>query len=89
MTFGMRNAGNTFQRLMDSVRAGSPGFAYLDDVLEASPNGQQHTADLGDVFQRLRAAELVVNAEKYQFAVSELYLLPQPPRLCRQDLAAV
>jgi len=75
MTFGMRNAGNTFQRLMDRVMAGSPGFAYLDDVLVASPNRQQHTSDLRDVFQRLRAAGLVVNAEKCLFAVPELDFL--------------
>ena len=39
MTFGMRNAGNIFQRLMDQVLADcAPAFAYLDDALIGSPS---------------------------------------------------
>ena len=75
MTFGMRNAGSTFQRLMDRVLAGSNAFAYLDDVLVASPTAEQHAADLEDLFSRLRQGGLVVNAEKCQFAVPELDFL--------------
>jgi hypothetical protein len=60
---------------MDRVMAGSPGFAYLDDVLVASADAQQHTADLRDVFSRLRKAGLVINAEKCQFAAAELDFL--------------
>ena len=37
MPFGMRNAGNMFQRLMDRVGAGMDFvFIYLDDILVAS-----------------------------------------------------
>ena len=60
---------------MDRVMAGSPGFAYLDDVLVASADAQQHTADLRDVFSRLRKAGLVINAEKCQFGAAELDFL--------------
>jgi len=37
MTFGLRNAGNTFQRLMDRILAGLDFvFVYLDDVILAA-----------------------------------------------------
>ena len=76
MTFGMRNAGNTFQRLMDRVMADcSPAFAYLDDVLIGSPTREQHLLDVADVFQRLQAAGLVINAEKCQFGMESLDFL--------------
>ena len=75
MMFGMRNAGNTCQRFMDRVMAASPEFAYLDDVLVASADAQQHAADLRDVFLRLRKAGLVVNGEKCLFAAAELDFL--------------
>jgi hypothetical protein len=37
MLFGLRNAGMTFQRLMDSILGSLPfAFVYLDDILVAS-----------------------------------------------------
>jgi Reverse transcriptase (RNA-dependent DNA polymerase) len=43
--FGLRNAGQTFQRLMDSVLAGLPYcFVYMDDVLVACTSPEQHVA---------------------------------------------
>jgi hypothetical protein len=53
MTFGMRNASNTFQWLLDRTLDGlPPAFGYLDDVLVSSPGAtpQQHLADLDDLF---------------------------------------
>jgi hypothetical protein len=76
MTFGMRNAGSTFQRLMDRVVSGLPAvFAYLDDLLIASASMEQHIQDLQEVFSRLQTAGLVVNAEKCLFAVQEMDFL--------------
>ncbi|GFO26782.1 Pol polyprotein [Plakobranchus ocellatus] len=43
MPFGLKNAAQTFQRLMDSVLQGlSCAFVYLDDILVASSSEQQH-----------------------------------------------
>jgi hypothetical protein len=75
MTFGMRNAGNTFQRLMDRVLHGSAGFAYLDDVLVASRTAAEHLEHLRDIFRRFSNAGLVLNAEKCLYAVREVDFL--------------
>jgi hypothetical protein len=76
MTFGMRNAGSTFQRLMDRVVSGLPAvFAYLDDLLIASETMEQHLLDLQNVVTRLKEAGLVINADKCLFAVNELEFL--------------
>ena len=45
--FGLKNAGQTFQRFMDDILAGIPHvFFYLDDVLVASPTVAGHKRDL-------------------------------------------
>jgi hypothetical protein len=68
MPFGLRNAGNTFQRHMDQVLAGLEGvFCYLDDVLVASSGEEEHQRHLHLLFQRLQQFGLVINAEKCQF----------------------
>ena len=44
MLFGLRNATHTFQRYVHSVLRGlNFCFAYLDDILTASENSEQHT----------------------------------------------
>jgi hypothetical protein len=71
--FGLRNAGQTFQRLMDSVLAGLPScFVYMDDVLVASTSPAQHVAHLKEVLERLQQQGLVLNIEKCSFGMSEL-----------------
>jgi Reverse transcriptase (RNA-dependent DNA polymerase) len=73
MPFGLRNAGQTFQRLMDSVLAGLPYcFVYIDDVLVASPSPELHVQHLEEVLSRLQQQGLVLNVEKCQFGVAEL-----------------
>ena len=43
MPFGLRNAAQTFQRLIDEVLRGLPfAFAYIDDVLIASCDIKEH-----------------------------------------------
>jgi cleavage and polyadenylation specificity factor subunit 1 len=68
MPFGLRNAGQTFQRLMDQVLRGLDFcFVYLDDILIASASEAEHVQHLAEVFQRLRAAGLLLNREKCVF----------------------
>lgn len=44
MPFGLRNAAQTFQRLIDKVSRGLTfGFAYIDDILIASRDSKEHT----------------------------------------------
>ena len=54
MPFGLRNAGSTFQCLMDHVLAGLPFiFVYLDDVLVASSDHASHRKHLHEVLHHL------------------------------------
>jgi Reverse transcriptase (RNA-dependent DNA polymerase) len=73
MPFGLRNAGQTFQRFMDSVLADLPlCFVYIDNVLVASPSHEQHLEDLHVVLEQLQQQGLVLNVEKCLFGATEL-----------------
>jgi RNase H-like domain found in reverse transcriptase/Reverse transcriptase (RNA-dependent DNA polymerase) len=76
MAFGLRNAGCTFQRLMDRALAGlNNAFWYLDDIIVASKAVPEHENHLCQLFDRLQANGLVVNSEKCVFAVSSVDFL--------------
>jgi hypothetical protein len=76
MPLGLRNAGMTFQRLMDSM-LGSLLFAfvYLDDILVASPDPSSHRRHLEAVFTVLQGNGLVVNPDKCLFGCTEVEFL--------------
>lgn len=59
MPFGLRNAAQTFQRMMDSVT-----FVYLDEVLIARRDEEEHVKHLRALFQRLQDNGLIVRPEK-------------------------
>ena len=76
MTFGLRNAGQSFQRYiyralgdLDFV------FAYIDDILIASSTIEEHEKHLKIVFQRLKEFSLRININKCEFGKSELEFL--------------
>ena len=76
MPFGLKNAAQTFQRLMDNVTAQLPRvFAYIDDVLVASPSAAEHERDLRQLFHALRRFGLVLNASKCVFGAREIEFL--------------
>ena len=69
MPFGLRNAAQTFQRLMDEVSSGLPfTFVYLDDVLIASTDLRTHLQHLRMVLERFQEHGLIINPSKCEFA---------------------
>ena len=75
MPFGLKNAGQSFQRFMDDILAGIPVFIYLDDVLMASPTVAKHKKDLQEVMERLQQDGLVIREEKCQLFKSQVEFL--------------
>jgi hypothetical protein len=68
MPFGLKNAGMSFQRLMDSLLGGLPfAFVYLDNILIASSSSVEHCRHLRKVFSLLEQSCLIVNPEKCIF----------------------
>lgn len=66
--FGLKNAAQAFQRLMDTVlRDMDFTFVYIDDILIASRNQAEHMVHLRLVLERLQQQGLVINLAKCQF----------------------
>ena len=67
MAMGLRNAGATFQRLMELVLAGVDSktcLVYLDDVVLFNKTEQDHLETLTEVFECVRAAGLKLKPQK-------------------------
>ena len=63
--FGLKNAGQDFQRLMDEILGDIPRvYVYIDDILVASETESQHLEDLDNVFKTLAANGMVVQRSK-------------------------
>ena len=74
--FGLKNAGQDFQRLMDEILGDLPRvYVYIDDILIASENMTQHLQDLESVFKTLAANGMVVQRSKCVLGVSNLEFL--------------
>ncbi len=74
--FGLKNAAQAFQRMMDSILAGLDCvFVYLDDILVASSSRKQHMKDLEQLFTLLSAHGLIINPDKCQFGVDSIDFL--------------
>ncbi|KAG6448445.1 hypothetical protein O3G_MSEX005483 [Manduca sexta] len=76
MTFGLRNAGQTFQRFVDEMTRGLDFvFCYLDDFLVFSRDLKQHEEHLRIIFGRLKDYGMVINTSKCVFGAEEVTFL--------------
>ncbi|KAI5323274.1 hypothetical protein L3X38_032346 [Prunus dulcis] len=72
MPFGLRNAGATYQRAMNSVFHDMIGHSlevYIDDVVIKSPEEGNHISSLRKAFLRMRQHKLKMNPKKCVFGV--------------------
>nr|KYP55078.1 Retrovirus-related Pol polyprotein from transposon 297 family [Cajanus cajan] len=73
MPFGLKNAGATYQRLMNKIFSDHIGRSmevYVDDMVVKSGDVSAHAQDLTEVFQALRHHQMRLNLEKCVFGVS-------------------
>ncbi|KAL0345623.1 UNVERIFIED_CONTAM: putative protein K02A2.6 [Sesamum radiatum] len=72
MTFGLKNAGATYQRLVDKIfhpQIRRNVELYVDDMLVKSKEAGNHVADLEETFSVLRKYRLKLNPAKCTFRV--------------------
>ena len=72
MSFGLKNAGSTYQRMMTRMfesQLGKKIKIYIDDMIVKSKMVSEHLADLRVIFQILRKYKLCLNASKCSFDV--------------------
>ena len=68
MSFGMKNAPTTFQRMINDLICGLKGCeAYIDDIVVYSDTWEDHFQLLQDFFVRLRDAQMTINLPKSEF----------------------
>ena len=78
MTFGLRNAGATYQRCMQECLANQIGrniHVYIDDVVVKSDRQDNILADLAETFDNLRRYKIKLNPSKCTFGVPSGQLL--------------
>lgn len=76
MQFGLRNAAQTFQRFLHNItRDLDFCFCYVDDILVASSNLEEHEQHLRTLFQRLHSHCLTININKCQLGLPSVSFL--------------
>ena len=72
MSFGLRNVGSTYQRMMNKMfesQMGNNIEVYIDDMVVKSKIVSEHIGDLTNIFEILRGHKLRLNASKCSFGV--------------------
>ena len=72
MSFGLKNAGSTYQRMMTKMfepQLGKNVDVYIDDMVVKSKLVSEHLADITNIFEILRRQKLRLNASKCSFGV--------------------
>ncbi|KAL0358136.1 UNVERIFIED_CONTAM: Retrovirus-related Pol polyprotein from transposon opus [Sesamum calycinum] len=78
MSFGLKNAGATYQRLVDKIFRSQlcrNMEVYVDDMLVKSKEARSHVEDLQETFAVLRKYRLKLNLGKCTFEVNGGHLL--------------
>ena len=76
LPFGLRNAGNTFQRMMDSILGDLPYcFTYVDDILVFSSSLEEHVDHLRQVLLLCPQHGLTIGLPKCEFAMPGIEFL--------------
>ncbi|XP_017441043.1 uncharacterized protein LOC108346477 [Vigna angularis] len=73
MSFGLKNAGATYQRLMDKVfkqQIGRCMEVYVDDMVVRTRTVEEHAKDLAEVFGQVRGYGMRLNPAKCSFGVA-------------------
>nr|KYP61871.1 Retrovirus-related Pol polyprotein from transposon 297 family [Cajanus cajan] len=73
MPFGLRNAGATYQRLMDKIfrhQIGTCLEVYVDDMVIKSNSAANHLKDLHSIFDEVRQHNMRLNPAKCTFGVA-------------------
>ncbi len=75
--FGLKSAPITFQRMINTLFAmlGKDVYAYLDDLIICSKNGDTHLADLEAVLLKLKEAGLKAKLTKCEFLKAKITFL--------------
>ncbi|GJT12409.1 reverse transcriptase domain-containing protein [Tanacetum coccineum] len=74
MSFGLKNAGATYQRLVDKVFSHQIGRnleAYVDDMVIKSTSEKEMLKDIQETFERFRSINMKLNPKKCSFGVEE------------------
>ncbi|GKE28572.1 reverse transcriptase domain-containing protein [Tanacetum coccineum] len=74
MPFGLRNAGATYQRLVDKTfhrQIGRNLKVYVDDLVIKSRTEDEVIRDIEETFKTLRKINMKLNPKKYTFGVEE------------------
>ncbi|GJT18217.1 reverse transcriptase domain-containing protein [Tanacetum coccineum] len=74
MPFGLRNAGATYQRLVDKIFHGQIGRnleVYVDDLVIKSHTEDEDVRDIEETFNTLRKINMKLNPKKCTFRVEE------------------
>ncbi|GKV42983.1 hypothetical protein SLEP1_g50332 [Rubroshorea leprosula] len=72
MPFGLKNAGATYQKLVQIIfklQIGRNIEVYVDDMIVTSARAEDHIDDLNETFENLRRAQMKLNPLKCTFAV--------------------
>ena len=72
MSFGLKNVGSTYQRMMTKMfepQLGKNIEIYVDDMMVKSKVVSEHLRDLGNTFGTLRRHKLCLNATKCSFGM--------------------